>query len=203
MLLYKAGALQVQIILGTFLYYSRAIDPCILPVLNEIASKQSKPTTDTATKCDMLMDYLHTNPNAVIRYRDREILLKFVSNTVFLLLPQARSRAAAVYHLVWNDKNKQNGLVDVLCQTIKNVVASASEAETGGIYLSAIHCLPIQIACIELVHPQPPNGTPFKTNNSTAHGFLTSNVRSNPYKSFDMRYWWIKDRIKQEMFDLI
>ena len=28
-------------------------------------------------------------------------------------------------------------------------------------------------------------------------------MRANILKSFDMRYWWIKDRIKQMIFDLI
>ena len=73
----------------------------------------------------------------------------------------------------------------------------------GGIYLRARHCYPILIACIKLGHPQPANGTPFETYNSTAHGILTFNMRSKISKAFDMRYWWIKDRIKQNTFDLI
>ena len=147
-LLDAKGTIHVQGIAGTFLFYGRAVDPCILPALNEIAAEQAKPTTDTAHKCDMLMDYLHTNPNAVIRYTASDMILKVVSDAAFLVLPQAHSRAAAVYHLGWSNNDKRNGLVDVLCQTIKNVVASASEAETGGIYLGARHCCPMRIACI-------------------------------------------------------
>ena len=85
----------------------------------------------------MLMDYLHTNPNAAIRYHASNMIFKFVSDATLLVLPKSRSRAAAIYHLRWINKNKKNGLIDVLCQTIKNVVASASEAEMGGIYLGA------------------------------------------------------------------
>ena len=73
------------------------------------------------------MDYLHTNPNAVIRYHAHDMILKVVSDAAFLVLPKSRSRAAAIYHLGWIN-NKKNGLIDVLCQTIKNVVASASTA---------------------------------------------------------------------------
>ena len=72
-----------------------------------------------------------------------------------------------------------------------------------GIYLGALHCCPIRIACIKLGHPQPANGTPFETDNSTAHSILTSNMWSKLSKAFNMRYWWIKDRIKQNTFDLI
>ena len=86
------------------------------------------------------MDYLHTNPNAAIHYHASDMILKVVSDAAFFVLPKSRSHAAAIYHIGWINNNKQNGLIDVLCQTIKNVVASASEAKMGGIYLGARHC---------------------------------------------------------------
>ena len=96
------------------------------------------------------MDYLHTNPNADICYHASNMILKVVSDAAFLVLLKSRSHAAAIYHLGWINNNKQKGLINVLYQTIKNVVASASEAEMGGIYLGTRHCCPICIACIEL-----------------------------------------------------
>ena len=144
----------------------------------------------------MLMDYLHTNPDAVICYHAINMILKIVSDAAFFVLLQAQSWAVAIYHLGWKDNKKQNRIVDVLCQTIKNVVASASEAKTGGVYLGTRHGCPLRIACIKLGHPQTENGTPFETDNSTAHDILTSNMRAKLSKTFDMRYWWIKDRIK-------
>ena len=55
-----------------------------------------------------------------------------------------------------------NSPVHVMCNTIKNVVSSAAEAETGGVlYLAAAQgACPIRLAAIELGHPQPPNGSP-------------------------------------------
>ena len=50
----------VQSIVGAFLYYGRAIDPPILPALNEISTQQSKPTKKTLDKTKMLMDYMST-----------------------------------------------------------------------------------------------------------------------------------------------
>ena len=41
---------KVQQISGTFLYYGLAIDPTILPALNEIATQQSAPTENTLKK---------------------------------------------------------------------------------------------------------------------------------------------------------
>ena len=49
----------------------------------------------------MLMDYLHTNPEAIICCHASDIILKIVSKAEFLVIPQARSRAAAIYHIGW------------------------------------------------------------------------------------------------------
>jgi hypothetical protein len=68
-LLDKQGTTRIQAINGTFMYHGRACDPCILPALNEITSKQASPTTDTIARTTMLiMDYLHTHPHGVLRY---------------------------------------------------------------------------------------------------------------------------------------
>ncbi len=58
------------------MYYGRAVDPCILVALNEISTEQAKPTTDTRVKTDMLLDYLHTYPYAVIRFQASDMILK-------------------------------------------------------------------------------------------------------------------------------
>jgi hypothetical protein len=35
---------ELQAIIGTLLYYARAVDPSLLPISNELASKQAQPT---------------------------------------------------------------------------------------------------------------------------------------------------------------
>jgi len=199
----KPGTKRIQSINGTFMYYGRACDPCILPTLNEIATEQASPTTDTVARAKMLMDYLHTYPEGVIRYHASDMILKITSDAAYLVQPKARSRAAVHYHLGWKDSTRTNGALDVLCKTIKNVVSSAAEAETGAIYIGGKHACPIRAALEELGHPQPLTGTPFETDNNTAQGILNSKMRQKLSKSFDMRYWWMKDRISQGHFNLI
>ena len=63
-----AGTTYIQSVVGSLLYYSRAVDPTILPALNSIASSQSKPTQLTKSDVSMLLDYCATYPNATIRY---------------------------------------------------------------------------------------------------------------------------------------
>ena len=200
------GTRRVQAIAGTFLYYSE-IDPCIKPALNEISATQASPTEDTKRKTEMLMDYIHTYPDAVLRFQASDMILTMETDAAYLVLPQARSRAAA-WFIFGNDPNTHqhpmtNAPVHVMCNTIKNVMSSAAEAETGGIYMATQRACPIRTAIIELGHPQPETGTPCYTDNKTAKGILTASMRQKLSKAFDMRFYWIRDRIQQGQFNLI
>ena len=136
----------------------------------------------------MLMDYLHTYPHGVLRYYAIDMVLKVTSDAAYLVQPKARSRAAMHYHLGWRNSKGTNGPVNILCKTIKNVVSSAAEAETGSIYMGGKHACPMRTAVKELGRPQPITGSPFETNNSTAQGILTSKMQQKLSKSFDMHY---------------
>jgi hypothetical protein len=88
----------------------------------------------------------------------------------------------------------------VLAKIIKNVMASASEAEVAGIYINAREAVPMQKALIEMGHPQP--ATPMKTDNSTATGILNNTIKQKRSKAIDMRFYWLRDRVQQGMFDV-
>jgi len=155
----------------------------------------------------MLMDYIHTYPDAVLRFQASDMILTMETHAAYLVLPQARSRAAA-WFIFGNDPNLHktpmtNAPVHVMCNTIKNVMASAAESETGGIFMAAQRACPIRTAVIELGHLQPKTGTPCYTDNKTAKGILTASMRQKLSKAFDMRFYWIRDRIKQGQFNLI
>jgi hypothetical protein len=118
-LLNKKETQRVQSVSGTFLYYARAVDPTILPALNEISNNQAKPTVLTGKACDLLLDYLSTHPDAIIRYYASDMILCIVADAAYLVLPNARSRCAGLYYLS-NQPNtdppkpKPNGPVHVL-----------------------------------------------------------------------------------------
>jgi hypothetical protein len=40
---------EIQGIIGSFLYYARAVDPTMLSALNELSGEQSKPIPNTRT----------------------------------------------------------------------------------------------------------------------------------------------------------
>ena len=54
-------------------------------------------------------------------------------------------------------------------------------------------------ACLEeLGHPQPP--TTIITDNSTAMGIATDTIRQKRSKAMDMRFYWLRDRVRQGQF---
>ena len=193
---------HIQSTTGTFLYYGRALDFTILPALNEIASAQSSPTKKTQAQAQQLMDYLATYPNAYVRYYASDMILNIDSDAAYLVAPKARSRVAGYYHLTNNPTTTQtshlNGAIHIECKTLRHVVSSAAEAEVGGIFHNAQIAIPIRTLLHALNHPQPP--TPIKTDNSTAFGFIYDNIHQKRSKSWDMRYYWLRDRLAQKMF---
>eukprot|EP00957_Ditylum_brightwellii_P124117 9461674-Ditylum_brightwellii.AAC.1 len=60
----KKGHRLIQSIIGTFLYYARAVDPTILVALNDLGTQQSAPTVKTKKGAEWLMDFMHTYPDA-------------------------------------------------------------------------------------------------------------------------------------------
>ena len=52
----------------------------------------------------------------------------------------------------------------------------------------------------EMQKTQPP--TPIKTDNATANGFIHDNIHQKRSKSWDMRYYWLRDRQLQKQFQI-
>ena len=171
----------------------------MLPALNDTSSQQAQPTENTRAKTQKLMDYAATYPDAYIRYYASDMILHVDSDAAYLVLPKARSRIAGYYY--FSKPNGQlNGPVHIECRTIEHVVASAVEAETSGTFHNGQTTLPFRIILIAIEHPQPP--TPIKTDNTTAHGFIYDNIQLKRSKSWDMRYYWLRDKRTHGKFKL-
>ena len=93
----------------------------------------------------------------------------------------------------------QNGPTHTECKAIRSVVASATEAETAGVFGNSQNAIPIRRTLEALDHPQPP--IPIKTDNSTVYSFVNANIRQKWWNTWDMRYNWLRDRSsKKELF---
>ena len=80
---------HIQRIVGTFLYYARAVDTTIHPALNELAITQAKPTQRAQAATHMLMDYLATHPNAKLRYHKSDMQLHIDTDAAYLVAPNS------------------------------------------------------------------------------------------------------------------
>jgi hypothetical protein len=93
-----------------------------------------------------------------------------------------------------------NGAILVECKTLRHVVASAAEAETGGIFHNVQVAIPIRRILTALGHPQPL--TRVKTDNSTANGYVYDNITQKKSKSWDMRYNYLRDKELQQLIEV-
>jgi hypothetical protein len=61
-----SGIQFLQQVIGTLLYYARAVDNTMLVAIGSIASKQNNGTEETMQEVTHLLNYCATHPDAVI-----------------------------------------------------------------------------------------------------------------------------------------
>jgi len=195
----SADKLRLQEVLGTLLYYARALDVTILTAISELSTEMATGTVKTMSKLSQLLDYLSTNPEAIIQYYPSSMQLAIESDASYLSVSKARSRAAGFFYLTSNQglptSGPYNGPIHVYCCVMKEVLSSAAEAELGALFHNAKEACPLQIALTEMGHPQ--NATSLSTDNSTAAGISNSTVKQCRSKAIDMSFYWVRDHVSQ------
>ena len=130
----------IQQILGSFLYYARAIDMTILLAFNVIATQQAKSTKLTMKRVHQLLDYMATHPKTIIRFRASDMILNIHSDASYCSAGRGHSRAGRKFFLgsipVNVQRIKLNGNIHITCAILKLVAASVSEAELGALFLN-------------------------------------------------------------------
>jgi hypothetical protein len=130
-----AGKKRVQEILGTLLYYARAVDPTMLVTISSLSTQQANPTTNTMAAVNHLLDYCATHPSAIIRFHASDMTLHVESDASYLSESDAKSRYAGYFYFSDDPHGTNlmyptfNGPVLVTANIIKKTVASAAEAE--------------------------------------------------------------------------
>jgi len=188
----------IQQVTGKFLFYARAVDPTMLHALNCIACGGATQSNLEATR--YFLNYAACNPNSTILYRKSDMILQGDSDAAYLVCPEARSRLGGYLFLGNTARTQFNGAILVLARVIKNVMASAAEAELGALFSNALEVLPMRQCLKELGHPQP--ATPIKTDNSTAQGIINNTIKQKRSKAMDLRFYWLRDRTKQGHFHI-
>ena len=190
----------IQRAVGKLLYYARAVDHTMLHALNDISINTSKGTEATLAAMVYLLNYAATHPSAEIIYRASDMVLRVDSDAAYLVAPEARSRAGGYHYLSDKEGKTFNGPVMVLAKVIKNVMASAAEAELGALFMNGQEAVALRNCLVAMGHPQP--ATPLKTDNSTASGILNNTMKQKRSKAIDVRFYWLRDRAKQGQFHI-
>ena len=190
---------RLQQIIGTFLFYGRAVDPTLLTALSELSPAQATATDATKRACQQFLDYCASHPDGAIRYHASDMILKLHSDSSYLNAVGARSRQGG--HLYLGNKSEPdilNGAVLNLAAIMKMVLSSAAEAEFGALFHNTKEATPLRTTLEELGHPQPP--TPVLVDNSTAVGLANDTVTQRRSRAIDMRFYWVRDRVNQQQY---
>jgi hypothetical protein len=92
LLLNEKGLKRVQKIIGSILYYARAVDITVLIALSAITVEQTKATVKTMGRCIQLLDYLASNSEVKVRYYASNMVINIHLDASYLLETKARSR---------------------------------------------------------------------------------------------------------------
>jgi hypothetical protein len=205
-----AGLTRLQEIIGTLLYYARAVDSTMLVALGSLASAQSKGTQATARAATQLLNYCATHPDAKLCYKASDMVLHVHSDASYLSERQARSRSGVFFYLSSQPTDPNiapsptatppplNGAILVHSSIMSTVMSSATEAEAGALFYNAKEATVLRNTLNALGHPQPP--TPIQTDNACAAGIANDSIRQRRSKAMDMRFYWVRDRVARGEF---
>jgi hypothetical protein len=175
----KENIKHVQRVIGSTLYYARAVDLTVLMALSTIAGEQAKGTEYAMMKTKQLLDYLATHPDTTVRFHALDMILNIHLDASYLLVANAHSRACGHFFMGWKaDATKPiklNGAFFTLCSILQFVVASMAEAELGALFLNCKQATIFRLTLEEMGHPQPP--TLVHCDNSTAVGIANNSVK--------------------------
>lgn len=193
---------RLQEIIGVLLYYGRAVDCTILPVLSSLASEQAAPTEQLWPAVNRLLAYLATYPDNQLVLTACDMILHTQSDASYLTRSGGRSVVGGYHFLGDHDQpTRTNGAILAICTVIPVVVASAAEAEYAGVFINAQEAFHLRNILADLGYPQPP--TTIFCDNACAVGLANDTVKEKRSKSIDMRWHWIRDRIRQLQFNVV
>ena len=192
-----AGTKHIQSLIGCFQYIGRCVDSTMLVKLGQLASQQSRATQQTLEEANLFLQYVATWPSATVTIRPCDMILKIHSDASYLSEPDAGSRIGGYFYLgnKGDDDSTPNGAILVLSVRLDVVVSSVAEAEYGGCFHNAREGEPLRRTLEDLGYPQP--ATVITTDNKCAENLANNTCKQKRSKATDMRYHWIRDRIRQ------
>jgi hypothetical protein len=196
-----AEVLELQQVVGVFLYYTRAVDLTMLTTVCELAATIPNATQLDRARMERFLEYAAAHPDHELVLAACDMILYTQSDAGHLSRVGARSVAGGLHYLSnINQPLMVNGGVAAISKIIPAIVASAAEAEYAALFLNAQIAAWLRTILVELGYPQPP--TLIMTDNATAVGIATGKCKIKRSKPMDMRWHWIRDRVQQGQFSV-
>jgi hypothetical protein len=166
--------------------------------VTHIASLQSAPTQRLLSRVDRLIQYCARFPSNRIVLRACDMILHVETDASYLSRSEARSVAGFIAFLGNHDQpDIPNGAIHYSSSIIDVVVSSVGEAEYAALFMGGQEAVWLRNILAALGHPQPP--TTIFCDNRCAVGIATSTVKAKRTKCIDMRFHWVRDRVRQGM----
>jgi hypothetical protein len=162
---------RLQQVVGTFLFYARAVDSTMLLSLNALAGAQKNGTQATVQGLVHFLNYCAMRPNATQLYRASNMILHVHSNALYLNESEARSRVGGHHYLgdrASPNNQPPNGTILNIAKILKHVVSSAAKAKVGATFLNGKEAVVVRTTLNEMGHPQPA-GNPKEPGNPSVH----------------------------------
>jgi hypothetical protein len=198
LLFLKNDVTCIQQLAGTMLYYARAVDPTLILRVNILASEKTQAAAATADTVIKLLNYCATHLEAKLRYHVSRMILNIHSNASYLSALEAKSRTGDLFYMGSNidSKNKlTNGSILIISTILRHVMSSSAEAEIGSLFMNEKEATIVRTTLKKMGRPQLP--IPLQTDNSTIMGYINDTIKQRRARAMDMRFHWVKDRVKQ------
>lgn len=196
------GNKLVQKHVGRILYYAQMVSMTVLMALSSIVIEQTKVTEKTMARCMQVLDYLLGHADAKVRYHALDMIFNIHTNTSYLSEEKARSHMCGHFFMGWMPQDAKpihlNGVFHVSTTILHFVVDSAAKAELGALHHNCQTRIVFQLTLAKMGHPQP--RTPVHCGNATAAHITNKTIKRQCLRSIDMRFFWIGDRVAQEMY---
>ena len=184
---------------GSVLFYARAIDYTMLTAVNHVSTLQSNPTQKVMQRAERIFEYAAAHPNNQLVLRGCDMVLHIQSDASYLSRLNARSVAGGIFYLGNKDQPElTNGAILAVSSVIDVVVSAVSEAEYAAAFQMAQTGVWLRQILTSMNYPPP--ATYMLGDNKLAVGLANNDVKTKKSKSVDMRFHWLRDRIQQGQF---
>lgn len=196
-----ASKTRLQSVVGSVLWYARTVDVTFLEAVGALSTEQGAPTEASMTAARHLLGNCAAYPNNGTMYRASDMKLKCCSDASWNSRSKGRSVAGGIWHLGNNDDDSVNGNIAAMSSIIDVVCSSAYEAELAAVYMNMQRGEWLRSVLNGLGYPQPV--VDVATDNEVAVSFANDTCKLTRSKSIDLRFHWIRDRVRQGHFKVI